>query len=82
MAHVQGLTHVSVLLVGVEINVKHVTLIDFLFPINLQRNTSVFLSFQLCAALDVKMVAPVQTLTHVNVLLVGVEINVKHVKLS
>ena len=38
-------------------------------------------SIQLCAALNVKMVAHVQTLIHVNVMLVGVEINVKHVTL-
>jgi hypothetical protein len=38
------------------------------------------LPLQLCAALNVKMVVHVQTLTHVNVFLVGVEIIVKHVK--
>ena len=82
MAHVQILTHVNVLMVGVGINVKHVTLIDFLFSINLQRNTSFFsLSFQLCADLNVEMVVLVKTLTHVNVLLVGLGSAVMDVRL-
>ena len=74
-----ALTHVNVFLVGVEINVKHVRRIKYGVNIVLCHTLDSTL-FQPCVVLLVKMVVPVQVLTDVCVLLVGVEIAVNHVK--